>query len=188
VTATVTRDPSTQLDDDFRDSLAHTRAFVRNVVVPREQEIDEADATLDSGDWWTRAACRDAELAVFFSPDDERGHARDRRETQARQICRPCPVLAQCRDHALVVGETYGVWGGMTEGDRRKHSRRLRRGSVDRSNPCTREPLPTFLVRTLVGRRGVAPPSDATRTWKVRSRNRDHSRPAAVVRAQFVRV
>ena len=110
VTATVTRDPSTQLDDDFRDSLAHTRAFVRNVVVPREQEIDADDATLDSGDWWTRAACRGAELAVFFSPDDERGHARDRRETQARQICRPCPVLAQCRDHALVVGEPYGVW------------------------------------------------------------------------------
>ncbi len=126
MTAIVTRDPSTQLDDDdCRDVLDHTRAFVRNAVVPRGREID---AALHSGDWWTRAACRGAELAVFFSPDDERGHARNRRETQARQICQPCPVLAQCRDYALVSGEPYGVWGGMTEGDRRKHSRRFRRG------------------------------------------------------------
>ncbi|EHI39224.1 WhiB family transcriptional regulator [Rhodococcus opacus PD630] len=99
------------------------------------------DVTLDSGDWSARAACRDAELAVFFSPDDERGHARDRRETQARQICRPCPVLAQCRDHALVVGEPYGVWGGMTEGDRRKHNRRFRRGE--------RRPLESLHARTV---------------------------------------
>lgn len=45
MTTTVSIDPTTQLDDDdFREILAHTRAFVRNVVVPREQEIDETDA------------------------------------------------------------------------------------------------------------------------------------------------
>ncbi|MBV6756134.1 WhiB family transcriptional regulator [Rhodococcus opacus] len=95
--------------------------------------------TPDSGDWWARAACRDAELAVFFSPDDERGHARDRREAQALQICLPCPVLVQCRDHALAVGEPYGVWGGMTEGDRRKRSRRLR-GQRRPLESCARTP------------------------------------------------
>jgi WhiB family redox-sensing transcriptional regulator len=82
----------------------------------------------DSGDWQARAACRGNDWAVFFSPDAERGHARDRREAQARQICLPCPVLEQCRDHALAVGEPYGVWGGMTEADRRRHTKRLRRG------------------------------------------------------------
>jgi len=95
----------------------------------------------DSGDWWAHAACRGADLAVFFSPDDERGHARDRREAQARRICRPCPVLAQCRDHALAVGEPYGVWGGMTEGDRRTHRRRFRRGE--------RRPLESLRTRTV---------------------------------------
>ncbi|MFV9456153.1 WhiB family transcriptional regulator [Rhodococcus sp. NM-2] len=87
--------------------------------VGRDERTDRAKSRRSQRRRNSRAACRDAELAVFFSPDDERGHARDRRETQARQICRPCPVLAQCRDHALVVSETYGVWGGMTEGDRR---------------------------------------------------------------------
>ncbi|MFD9664777.1 WhiB family transcriptional regulator [Rhodococcus sp. NPDC059968] len=67
---------------------------------------------------------------MFFSPDGERGHARDRREARARQICQPCPVLAQCRDHALAAGEPYGVWGGTTEADRRNHTRRLRRGEL----------------------------------------------------------
>nr|WP_112301920.1 WhiB family transcriptional regulator [Rhodococcus wratislaviensis] len=82
----------------------------------------------DSTGWQARAACRGTDLAVFFSPDNERGHARDRREAQARQICQSCPVLVQCRDHALGAGEPYGVWGGMTEADRRKHTQRLRRG------------------------------------------------------------
>ncbi|WP_259465860.1 WhiB family transcriptional regulator [Rhodococcus opacus] len=90
--------------------------------------IRRDNVTLDSGDWRARAACRDAELTVFFSPDDERGRARDRREARARQICQPCPVLAQCREHAFAVSEPYGVWGGTTEGDRRQHTRRLRRG------------------------------------------------------------
>ncbi|QDQ95789.1 WhiB family transcriptional regulator [Rhodococcus sp. WB9] len=86
------------------------------------------NVTRDSGDWQARAACRGNDLAVFFSPDAERGHARNRREAQARQICLPCPVLEQCRDHALAVGEPYGVWGGMTETDRRRHTKRLHRG------------------------------------------------------------
>lgn len=86
------------------------------------------NVTRDSGDWQARAACRGNDLAVFFSPDAERGHARNRREAQARQICLPCPVLEQCRDHALAVGEPYGVWGGMTETDRRRHTKRHHRG------------------------------------------------------------
>ncbi|OUS97100.1 transcriptional regulator [Rhodococcus sp. NCIMB 12038] len=78
--------------------------------------------------WQARAACRGNDLAVFFAPDAERGNARARREAQARQICLPCPVLEQCRDHALTMGEPYGVWGGMTETDRRRHTKRLRGG------------------------------------------------------------
>jgi WhiB family redox-sensing transcriptional regulator len=30
-------------------------------------------------------------------------------------VCRSCPVLQNCREHALQVKEPYGVWGGMTE-------------------------------------------------------------------------
>jgi WhiB family redox-sensing transcriptional regulator len=33
-------------------------------------------------------------------------------------VCGSCPVLDQCREHALAVREPYGVWGGLTEDDR----------------------------------------------------------------------
>ncbi len=36
----------------------------------------------------------------------------------AKQVCRGCPVLEQCRRHALAVQEPYGVWGGLSEGER----------------------------------------------------------------------
>ena len=78
--------------------------------------------------WREVAACRGVASSVFFSPDGERGQARARREANARQICEECPVLAQCRDHALTADETYGIWGGMTEADRRRHARRTRSG------------------------------------------------------------
>ena len=36
----------------------------------------------------------------------------------AKEICLACPVLQQCRSHALAVREPYGVWGGLTEDER----------------------------------------------------------------------
>ncbi|GAF49017.1 putative WhiB family regulatory protein [Rhodococcus wratislaviensis NBRC 100605] len=65
---------------------------------------------------------------MFVSPDKERGTARSHRESRARPICQHCPVLTQCREHALTTGEPYGIWGGMTEDDRRRHTNRARRG------------------------------------------------------------
>ncbi|AII08554.1 transcription factor WhiB [Rhodococcus wratislaviensis] len=85
-------------------------------------------AAPDAEDWRELASCRGVASSVFFSPDGERGHARARREANAQQICQDCPVLAQCRDHALTEDEPYGIWGGMTEADRRRHARRLRSG------------------------------------------------------------
>ncbi|MTA96041.1 MAG: WhiB family transcriptional regulator, partial [Actinobacteria bacterium] len=37
---------------------------------------------------------------------------------EAKAICASCPVLAQCRDHALAVQEPYGIWGGLSEDER----------------------------------------------------------------------
>ena len=43
----------------------------------------------------------------------------------AKSICQACPVRRQCLDHALETKQKYGIWGGMTEAQRR----RLRRDS-----------------------------------------------------------
>jgi hypothetical protein len=40
------------------------------------------------------------------------------RADRAKAICRSCPVITECLDHALRVRESYGVWGGHTEDER----------------------------------------------------------------------
>lgn len=72
----------------------------------------------DSWEWQVDGACRTTGDELFFHPDGERGRRRERREAAALRVCATCPVLAQCRDHALAVREPYGVWGGMTEDER----------------------------------------------------------------------
>ena len=65
-----------------------------------------------------RAACRQVDSAVFFSPDGERGPARQVREARAKAICARCPVIRECAAHAITAGERHGVWGGLSERDR----------------------------------------------------------------------
>lgn len=69
-------------------------------------------------DWQLNASCRDMDSDLFFHPERERGPARAAREARAKQICQGCPVLQQCRDHALAVREAYGVWGGLSAVER----------------------------------------------------------------------
>ena len=78
--------------------------------------------------WAATAACREADASMFFAPEGERESARQHRQTKAQSICRDCPALSLCRDHALATEEPYGIWGGMTELDRRRHNRRRGRG------------------------------------------------------------
>lgn len=72
----------------------------------------------DFWDWQLHSACRGQASEVFYHPDGERGHARTQRENRAKAICYSCPVLTQCREHALRVAEPYGIWGGMSESER----------------------------------------------------------------------
>jgi WhiB family redox-sensing transcriptional regulator len=46
---------------------------------------------------------------------------RDAREAAAKQLCASCPVMVACREHAVRLNEGLGVWGGMTEAERRQH-------------------------------------------------------------------
>jgi WhiB family redox-sensing transcriptional regulator len=72
----------------------------------------------DVWDWQLLGACRGKDSAQFFHPDGERGSSRNRRELAAKNVCRTCPVRAECAAHALSVREPYGVWGGFTETER----------------------------------------------------------------------
>lgn len=54
---------------------------------------------------------------MFFPSHAERPEVRERREQEARALCRRCPVLVACRDWARTQGE-YGFWGGESEEER----------------------------------------------------------------------
>lgn len=88
----------------------------------------------DRWDWQLRGSCRGMDSAYFFHPDNERGSERAARVSRAKAICGRCPVLGQCRQHALTVREPYGIWGGLTEYEReqlqRTRVRRLRAGQA----------------------------------------------------------
>lgn len=69
-------------------------------------------------EWQYEGACRDVDPETFFSPDAERGPRRAAREQAAKALCAGCPVIEECLRHALAVKEPYGVWGGLTAGER----------------------------------------------------------------------
>src|SRR6476659_3229284 len=67
-------------------------------------------------DWTTRAACKGTDPDELFV----QGAAQNR----AKLICRGCPVRTECLADALDNGIEFGVWGGMTERERRALLRR----------------------------------------------------------------
>ena len=72
--------------------------------------------------WRDDAACRDADPDVFF-PDGDVRAAREQVKT-AKLICRGCPVKIICLSWALDSGQEHGIWGGLTEDERRRLRRR----------------------------------------------------------------
>ncbi|MFW2243383.1 WhiB family transcriptional regulator [Rhodococcus opacus] len=78
-------------------------------------------------DWQHRASCRGTDTDMFFSPDGEHVGASVPVVSAPPQICHNCPVLADCRAHALTTTEAYGIWGGMSETERARRTRRRAR-------------------------------------------------------------
>nr|WP_029202665.1 WhiB family transcriptional regulator [Ornithinimicrobium pekingense] len=75
----------------------------------------------DLWEWQFRGLCRTTNPETFFHPEGERGPSRRWRDQRAVAICEACPVIRECREHALRVREPYGVWGGMTEEEREQY-------------------------------------------------------------------
>jgi WhiB family redox-sensing transcriptional regulator len=81
-------------------------------------------------DWRDYAACRDGDPELFF-PDCDTRSARTQVKT-AKLICRGCPVQMTCLDWALASGQESGIWGGLTEDERRRLQRRGYRPRPDK--------------------------------------------------------
>ena len=79
-------------------------------------------------DWRHRALCRDEGPELFF-PIGTTGPAVTQIE-QAKAVCQRCPVVQSCLDWALRSGQDSGVWGGLSEDERRALKRRQARTRV----------------------------------------------------------
>ena len=73
-------------------------------------------------DWRHIALCRDEDPELFF-PIGNTGPALIQAE-EAKKVCRRCPVTEPCLQWALETGQDAGVWGGMSEDERRALKRR----------------------------------------------------------------
>lgn len=63
--------------------------------------------------WQDYANCRGADADLFFP---ERGAS----TRKAKAICAECEVRQECLDYAIEIGEKFGIWGGMSERERRR--------------------------------------------------------------------
>lgn len=78
---------------------------------------------IDEEHWRFRAACQGERGALFYPPlRPEKKAVRNAREQRAKQVCATCDVSTECLDQAVRNGERYGVWGGMTDVERRNLS------------------------------------------------------------------
>lgn len=76
-------------------------------------------------DWRHRAACREVDPELFF-PVGNTGPALAQID-EATAVCHRCPVIDQCLQFALESGQDAGVWGGLSEDERRSMKRRAER-------------------------------------------------------------
>jgi len=71
----------------------------------------------DSG-WRDGAACRSTDPNLFF-PAGSTGAAVEQIDA-AKAICQSCPVRGECLEFSMVTNQEGGIWGGLTEDERRR--------------------------------------------------------------------
>lgn len=87
-------------DDDSEFSLLE-------LVADEEAEVS----------WQERALCAQTDPEAFFP--EKGGSTRE-----AKKVCVSCEVRAECLEYALEHDERFGIWGGLSERERRKLKRR----------------------------------------------------------------
>ena len=74
-------------------------------------------AEVDAQSWQEQALCAETDPEAFFP--EKGGSTRE-----AKKICTGCEVKAECLEYALSNDERFGIWGGLSERERRRLRRR----------------------------------------------------------------
>jgi WhiB family redox-sensing transcriptional regulator len=97
----------------FPSDIAHEVETVAPVLPLFGQVID--DSLMG---WQERALCAQTDPEAFFP--EKGGSTRE-----AKKVCIGCEVRGECLDYALAHDERFGIWGGLSERERRKLKRRV---------------------------------------------------------------
>jgi WhiB family redox-sensing transcriptional regulator len=85
------------------------------VIVPLTHVVVRPE-DVDGMGWQDRALCSQTDPEAFFP--EKGGSTRE-----AKRVCRSCEVRAECLEYALENDERFGIWGGMSERERRRLKR-----------------------------------------------------------------
>jgi WhiB family transcriptional regulator, redox-sensing transcriptional regulator len=80
------------------------------------QDLLEAQEP-DESSWQERALCAQTDPEAFFP--EKGGSTRE-----AKRVCLSCDVRGECLEYALLHDERFGIWGGLSERERRKLKKR----------------------------------------------------------------
>ena len=80
--------------------------------LPFEEDVEEELR------WQERALCAQTDPEAFFP--EKGGSTRE-----AKRICTTCTVRDECLEYALAHDERFGIWGGLSERERRRLKRRV---------------------------------------------------------------
>jgi WhiB family transcriptional regulator, redox-sensing transcriptional regulator len=90
---------------------------VTEVIVPLTQVTVHPEDTEELG-WQDRALCAQTDPEAFFP--EKGGSTRE-----AKRVCRSCDVRGECLEYALENDERFGIWGGLSERERRRVKREV---------------------------------------------------------------
>lgn len=91
---------------------------------------------MDERNWRVDAACKDSDPEIFF-PVATAGQVAEKQMRAAKVVCWTCPVRAECLEDALASGQDYGIWGGVSETDRRLIAKKQGRRRPARKVPAS---------------------------------------------------
>ncbi len=97
--------------------LGREECAVTEVIVPLAQVFVSPDED-DELSWQDQALCAQTDPEAFFP--EKGGSTRE-----AKRVCRSCEVRAECLEYALEHDERFGIWGGMSERERRRLKRQV---------------------------------------------------------------
>jgi WhiB family redox-sensing transcriptional regulator len=96
---------------------------VTSTVLERTKGKREVSGPMGK-DWRSAGLCRGSDPLVFYPPSED-----DSLAEEAKMICSMCAVRQPCLEFALTTREKHGVWGGLTERERRRVLRQRRRSA-----------------------------------------------------------